>query len=347
MSEEVQIFWDPYLEAFIIEIPSRNRSSSATPPIVVTPDDFQAPPTRTTAFVMDPNAPLGSFHNPIPHPSEPVNTALVPMPMITSGPASQARLLWPPTNTGPLGSFQNPFPHEASTAPGNTSCSSPPVLAPTSPSTPAQPHAATPEQGWRPTATEIEALFGTPSPHPLPHKEAPPHPIRGGPQPTERTATEPVEKPSTRTPGARHVHFQGEEDRQRANEDAAARAAAQARQNEAEVLGFTDLNAADRLGSTHRRPPTPKPSATGQVASSTSSPSTTRPLQPESRSSSTSSFIDPLPTSGEYKYERWPLCAVCENRPVMIRKSGTGFCDACFGQACAAEELRKRGDRRR
>ncbi|KAI4179499.1 MAG: hypothetical protein L6R41_007810 [Letrouitia leprolyta] len=43
----------------------------------------------------------------------------------------------------------------------------------------------------------------------------------------------------------------------------------------------------------------------------------------------------------ETEYERWPLCAICEEKPVLIQKAGVGFCNGCFGRACAAEKGRR------
>ncbi|KAI4132544.1 MAG: hypothetical protein LQ338_000643 [Usnochroma carphineum] len=350
MSDQVQVFWDPYLQAFVIELLNRNRSPSAASPIVVTPDDFQAPPTRTASFVMNPNAPLGSFRNPIPHSSEPATIAVKPTPVATPTPATQASAhppLWPQMNTAPLGSFLNPFPHRAFMPLGNATTSPPPAPGPAptpTSSSQAQPPTVTPDQGWQPTAAEVDALFGPPPLNPSTPDEAPQHPVPVTSHPTPASATSSRDERHTRTPGPRRVHFQDEEARVKANEDAAARAAAQARQNEAEVLDFTDADPARRLHSTRRKPPTPMPSTTFPIPPPAPVQSTSRPLQPESRNSSAGSFIDPL--GGEGQYERWPLCTVCEDRPVMIRKNGIGFCDACFGQACAAEEVRKRADRR-
>ncbi|KAL8718456.1 MAG: hypothetical protein Q9225_004404, partial [Loekoesia sp. 1 TL-2023] len=167
MSEQVQIFWDPYLKAFVIEVPNRNQPSSATPPLVVTPEDFQAPPTRAATFVVNPNAPLGSFYNPIPHPSESATAPVNTMPTNSPNPAFQASVhtpSWPQDPSAPLGSFHNPYPHGAfhplaavvqapTPTPGST---------PTHPATtPGSPQPLAPEPAWQPTAADFKEIFNS------------------------------------------------------------------------------------------------------------------------------------------------------------------------------------------
>lgn len=372
MSDQVQIFWDPYLQAFIIEVSNRNRSPSAAPPIEVTSNDFQAPPTRTASFSMNLNAPLGSFYNPIPHSSDLATMAANPTPSATPIPTTQASLhppSWPTPSTAPLGSFHNPIPDGVLMPPGIAAFnlpSGPPRFPVSTPDIPPRPYAPSLEQSWQPKAAKIDALSGPPPPKPsppngaaqipLPTAAPAPAPERGSDSPSElntvlnasqpRThqAANPARQSPRRTRSGRRVHFQDKEARTQATREAEARAAARARRNEEEVLDFTDANAANRLNSTHRRPPTASPRATFPERPPTPTRSTSQSLQPESRNSSTGSFVDPR---GEWEFGRWPICTVCENRPVMINKSGIGFCDACFGQACAAEEARKRRDRGR
>ncbi|KAI4186331.1 MAG: hypothetical protein LQ346_005714 [Caloplaca aetnensis] len=361
MSDQIQIFWDPYLKAFVIEVPTRNRSPSAPPPIVVTPDDFQAPPTQTASFSMNSNAPLGSFFNPIPHPSDPATMAASPVSMQIPTQAAQApaQFLWPQTATAPLGSFQNPVPYEICTPTG--SAASPPTAVPSTASAATPGYAAQP-QDWQPTTADSKVSSCPPAQNSspptgtiqqlLPNAAAASSPDPGMSLSSESSAIIDSLQPTThegrstrrpnrsRSNSGRRVYFNDEAARIRASRDAEAEASARARDNEAEVIEFTDVEAANRVRSRRGMTRTAVPSTTSSFLAQPSS----MPLQPESRSSSSGSFID---SGREWGYERWPLCTVCDDRPAMIKKSGIGFCDACFGQACAAEEARKRGSQRR
>lgn len=422
MSDQVQIFWDSYLKALVIEFPDRRPSPSQPPPIVVSPDHFQAPPTRAATSVMDSNAPLGSFYNPIPYPSEVAATGAVqPVPVNSPDPASQTPVhppLWPQDSSAPLGSFSNPYPHGSPLPPvaamqAPTPTPAPAISPPAPDPTPSQP---TFEPAWQPTAADFDEMFN--------HATSNPSPVTtpGGPSamsnttevydeaerrrilneiveeiiiqqsisrrtsppplpPPPRSQSQPQSSSSTPslTPSTRQVHFQNKGSHLQATQAAAARAAERARQNEAEVLGFIDADEANRLRSTYRRPPTPMTNP-GSAFQPSTAPSTTSPYAPHSPNSSTESVIDtlsqpgsPIPASplrnpgfstsaaashasrannannreGEREFERWPLCTICEDRPVTIRKGGLGFCDGCFGRACAAEEGRRgRGERR-
>ncbi len=361
MSDRIQIFWDPYLKAFVIEVPTRNRSPSAPPPIVVTSDDFQAPPTRTASFSMNPDAPLGSFFNPIPHSSDPATMAANPMSMqnSTQAPLAPAQLLWPQTASAPLGSFQNPVPYEKCTPTGSASSPPPAISSTASAGTPGS--AAQP-QVWQATTANTEVSFCPPPQNPspstgtyqqlLPNAAAASSPDRcmslssessaiiDSLRPTPHEGRSTRRRNPSRSNSGRRVHFKDEAARKRASRDAEAEAGARARENEAEVVEFTDVEAANRVRSTRGMTRTTMPSTTSSLLAQPSS----MPLQPKSRNSSSGSFID---SGRDWGYERWPLCTVCEDRPAMIKKSGIGFCDACFGQACAAEEARKRGSQRK
>lgn len=380
MSDRVQVFWDPYLKAFMIKVPSRIRSPSTTASIVVTPDDFQALPPRTDSFIMNPNAPRGSFHNPIPHLSESVTAAATPA---AAAQAAVPTSTWTRSNTAPLGSFHNPFPHGAF-KPLESAAYAPAPAPPSAPastrSTQVTSHVSPSDRRWLPSAAEFDALFSYPglntssldgtAQHPAPTSPSAPAPItlprpqpstprgNGEPpsagnlvpdafQPTSQHPTNPCHQSSPRVLDSRRVRFEEDQGRAQASQDAAMRAAARARENEAEVHEFTDSNAAGRLGLPYRRPPTPMPRPRPPTAQSTAEDPTDRVLQPGSRNSSTGSFVDPNTMSGNVAYERWPSCTVCDDRPATIQKSRICFCDACFGQACAAEELRKKMSRRR
>ncbi|KAL8752717.1 MAG: hypothetical protein Q9184_005648 [Pyrenodesmia sp. 2 TL-2023] len=277
MSDRVRIFWNPYLKAFVIEVPARNHSPSATPPIVVTSDDVQAPPTRTATFLMNPNAPLGSFYNPIPHSSAPTDMAASPMSIqVPTQVAPQpAQLPWPQDPTAPLGSFQNPVPYESCMHAGSAASPPPAVSSPASDATAgltAQP------QDWHPTTADIGTPFSPPPPNPspnngtmqhlVPNAVPAPSPDRDMPLSFDINAISdslqpntPEERSSyrqipTRSNSGRRVHFHDEEVRTQASRDAEARAAARARENEAEVHDFIDAESANRQGSTRWRPRT-------------------------------------------------------------------------------------------
>ncbi|KAL8899248.1 MAG: hypothetical protein Q9207_006291 [Kuettlingeria erythrocarpa] len=357
MSDRIQIFWDPYLKAFVIEVPTRIRSPSATPPILVTPENFQAPPTRTASLSMNPNAPLGSFFNPIPHPSDAATMAASPVSnkSPTQAPLAPAQLLWPRTASAPLGSFQNPVPYGNRTHTG--SAASPPAAV-SSTASAATPGSTAQPQVWQASTANTEVSFCPPPQNPsppsgtfqqlLPNAAAASSPDPGmslsskssaiidSLQPTIHEGRSTPRRDQSRSNSGRRVHFNNEAARIRAGRDAEAEAGARARENEAEVVEFTDVGAANRVRSTRGMTRTAVPSTTSSFLAQPSS----MPLQPESRNSSSGSFIDP---GRDWGYERWPLCTVCGDRPAMIKKSGIGFCDACFGQACAAEEARKRG----
>ncbi|KAL8645504.1 MAG: hypothetical protein Q9210_006671 [Variospora velana] len=329
---------------------------------------------------MNSNAPRGSFHNPIPYFSEPVTAAATPAPAAQAAVPSST---WTRSNTAPLGSFHNPFPHEACKpleCAAYAAAPAPPSVPASTTSAKATSHVCPPDRRWLPSTAEVDALFSYPgrnnsslegtAQHPAPTPTSAPAPIslhrpqastpRGNSeqpsarnlvpntfQPTFQHPTNPCHLSSPRGLDSRRVRFEEDQGRAQASQDAAMRAAARARENEAEVHEFTDSNAAGRLGLPYRRPPTPMPRSRPPTAQSAAEDPTDRALQPESRNSSTGSFVDPNTTSGNVVYGRWPSCTVCDDRPATIQKSGICFCDACFGQACAAEELRKKMSRRR
>ncbi|KAL8934213.1 MAG: hypothetical protein Q9216_006016, partial [Gyalolechia sp. 2 TL-2023] len=168
MSEQVQVFWDSYLKAFVIEKPNCNSSASARP-IVVSPDDSLAPPTRAAAFVMDSNAPLGSFHNPIPHPSEAATTGVGhPIPASSPDSASQTPVyppLWPRDSSAPLGTFSNPYPHGAPIPPVAAKRTPAPDQAPAvPPATNPTPSQSTAKPVWQPTAGDFDEMFNHTTP---------------------------------------------------------------------------------------------------------------------------------------------------------------------------------------
>ncbi|KAL9013133.1 MAG: hypothetical protein Q9173_002151 [Seirophora scorigena] len=285
MAEQAQLFWDQYLKTFVIEVPSRNRSPTAAAPKAATPDDFRAPATMTASFITNPNAPRGSFFNPIPHLAEPVTAAATP------GPASQASVyssMCPQPNAAPLGSFHNPIPHGAFKPLENGAFA--PASAPSSPpAATGGAHATSvafpPDRTWQPSAAEIDTLFSsarltTLSPnrtaqHPgttrpvaptriIFNRPQAPTPYGNGElssardvgptasQPSSQCATNLRHQSSPRAVDFRRVRFKDEQARAQASQDAASRAAARARENEAEVLEFTDTNAAERLGVPYR-----------------------------------------------------------------------------------------------
>ncbi|KAL8791257.1 MAG: hypothetical protein Q9213_000214 [Squamulea squamosa] len=385
MSNQVQIFWDPYLKAFVLEIPNRNPPS-VPPPIVVTPDDFQAPPTKVAYFVRDLNAPLGSFLNPIPDPPSAgagvsrLNMATPAAPVLPQG-----TIQWQPDPSAPLGSYGNAYPY---VPPAHRTPTATVSVSPTG-STPVQGHAdaqasvpseptrqrnqadfnrlfnainfnppvsdpATPAQpaATQPTTAQASTFQAAPAKTPI----------------TSRRQRQPRTRSRTRSNG-RHVRFVDDESRTQANAEAAARAQQTAQANEIETREYIDAHAPmPRL----RRPPTPMPPPT------TNQPN---PSSPQSRSSSTASTIDPLTTqdapippapsrnpgfrdprrnadantttpadvgrSQAGEYEVWPPCTVCDDRPATIQKFGIRFCDGCFGQAWAAEERRRGRSRER
>ncbi|KAL8837888.1 MAG: hypothetical protein Q9170_002363 [Blastenia crenularia] len=395
MSDQVQVFWDPYLKTFLIGVPNRSSLPSAAPPIVVTPASYQVATTRAVTFLMDPDAPLGSPYNPIPPSPKTARSGIMyPTPASHQIPAQQSTIHpppWPQDPTAPLGSYRNPYPYGTPLPP--------PIIASTPASTPPPASAPlpvpanvtytqkqTPSFGpaWQPTADDFDKLFTTtassksPSPRSNPstpilsghsgipnitsvYKEtkvqviasgAVDKPISHNTQPSSSPSHPHSTNPTSNSP---HVHFQDQATLARAAEAAAARA----RQNEAEVQDYIDSNAARTLRSALRRPPTPSPTSAFQ-------PPSAAPRRTPSPTSSTGSTIDPLlgteaplpaapsrnpgfssrSTSARSSvrndgYERWPLCAVCGDRPETIRKRGIGFCATCFGQACAAEEVRR------
>lgn len=380
MSEQAQLFWDHYLKTFVIEVPSRNRSPTAAAPIAATPDNFRALSPMTASFVTNPNAPRGSFFNPIPHLAKPATVAATP------GPTSQASVysfMCPQPNAAPLGSFHNPIPHGAF-KPLENGAFAPASAALSPPAATVSAHATSvafpPNRRWRPSAVEINTLFSSPRQSTLSPNRTAQHP---GPTPSVAPARITLNRPRAPTPRGngeqssarnfgpsasqsssqgttnlrhqslpraidfRHVRFEDEQARAQASHDAASRAAARARENEAEVLEFTDANAAVRLGLPYRGLPTPGSRSIHPKLQSTVQHPVTRALQPESRNSSTGSFKDANTRSSDVAYERWPLCTVCDNGPATIHKSGVRFCNACFGQTCAAEEVRKRMSRKR
>ncbi|KAL8772088.1 MAG: hypothetical protein Q9209_002754 [Squamulea sp. 1 TL-2023] len=387
MSNQVQIFWDPYLKAFVLEIPNPNPAS-VPPPIVVSPDDFQATPTKVAYFVRDPNAPLGSFLNPIPDP--PSTGAGVPRSSMATPAAPalpQGTIQWQPDPSAPLGSYGNAYPY---VPPAQRT---PATAVPQSPAEPTPVHghanaqASIPsEPTWQPNQADFNRLFNTVNPNPPVSDLATP----AQPAVTQRTTAQASTtqaapaNPSTTTyrqrqprtrsrsrSNGRHVRFADDTTRTRANAEAAARAHQTAQANEIETREYIDAHAPmPRL----RHSPTPIPPPT------TDQPSTS---SPHSRSSSTASTIDPLTAQGAPipaapsrnpgfhdprrstgavsttpanvgqgeaevgAYEVWPPCTVCEDRPATIRKFGIGFCDGCFGQAWAAEERRRGRSRER
>ncbi|KAI4238366.1 MAG: hypothetical protein L6R40_005728 [Gallowayella cf. fulva] len=428
MSDQIQIFWDPYLQSYIIEVPEPDLSPSEPPPIVVTPDDFQAPPTNLASFVRDPNAALGSFTNPHPYIPSATATATVPEENRNMAAAGAATAIPPTTNpwlrdsSAPVGSLQNPHPYVTPTsapasAPESAPASAPaPVVAPAPSSTTTLDytgtgfhHLAPQDQPWQPSAADIDALFNTiqllpPKSNPQastpqappqrsPPQPSPPHPDSSQ-QPSTQTQTSDAtssarrrrRRPRSRSRShshGRHLRFASPDTRALANAEAAARANLIAIQNEIETRAYIDAFAP----MPHHRPPTPMP-IPPMMSGALNPPATQPPALPpqptsaaypsaqpsHSRSSSTASTIDPLtathapipaapsrnpgfhdPRRGEgspatvgraeqleeVEFEVWPLCAVCEDRPATIQKSGIRFCDGCFGQAWAAEGRRR------
>ncbi|KAL8916460.1 MAG: hypothetical protein Q9208_008492 [Pyrenodesmia sp. 3 TL-2023] len=234
-----------------------------------------------------------------------------------------AQLLWPQDPTAPLGSFQNPVPYE-SCIPGRSAASPPSAVS--SPASVATRGPTAQPQDSRPATAEIDTPFSPPPPSAsadngtmqrlVPNAAPALSADRGVPLPldinafsgslqstTSEEARSSHRQIPTRSNSGRRVHFHDEETRTRASRDAEARAAARARENEAEVHEFTDVELANRQRSMRWRPRTPVPS----TPSSSVTRSSTGPLQPDSRNSSSDSFVDP---SRDWEYERWPLCTV-------------------------------------
>ncbi|KAI4279821.1 MAG: hypothetical protein L6R38_004938 [Xanthoria sp. 2 TBL-2021] len=381
MSNQVQIFWDPYLEALVYETPNQNPPS-VPPPAVVTPDEFQAPPTTVATFLRNPNAPLGSFHNPHLDPSS--TEAGVPPHLNMATPAAsvhpQATIQWQPDPSAPLGSYWNAHPY-APPSPATPAAAPPTPLnvlsqqydqpnhqmsLPTQPTwqedfarmfnsmnlnSPVSdpPVQAQPAANWSATAEAPSIQAATPNPLP----------------PRSRHRHRPRSRSNDRSSG-RHVRFADEGARIRANTQAAMMAALRAEENEMETREYIDALTVIPPRR-HRRRPTPMPP-----------PTISEPEPPQSRSSSTASTIDPLTTRGAPipaapsrnpgfhdprrevpprtgrsemaevgTHEMWPRCTVCEDRPATIRKFGIEFCEGCYGQALVAEERRGRSRERR
>ncbi|KAL8862260.1 MAG: hypothetical protein Q9178_001269 [Gyalolechia marmorata] len=347
MSNQVQIFWDPHLKTFVLEVPNSN-SPSVPPPTIVSPEDFQAPPTKVATFIRDPNAPLGSFGNPIPHPS--------------------AIIQWQPDPSAPIGTYGNAHPYLPQTPVTPATASPAPSVGPTHPyihPAVSDPQAHAQPTGGGPATTQSSSTHaGTSNPHSTPRHES---------RPRSRSRSR---------SGGRHVRFADAQTRIRANAEAAAEANLRALEDERETREYIDTHAP----MPRRRPPTPMPPTMsgGWVPHPTSfgpqSKTDPRANPVQSRSSSTASTVDPLSTYGapipaapsrnpgfrdprhngdpmalatmglyeeaeDGAYETWPSCAMCEDCPATVVMSGLKFCAGCFGQALAAEE-RSRGRRR-
>ncbi|CAO1600098.1 hypothetical protein XANCAGTX0491_003802 [Xanthoria calcicola] len=364
MSDQVQIFWDPYLGTLVFETPNLNPPS-LPPPAVVTPDEFQAPPTTVAIFQRDPNAPLGSFQNP--HP--PSTEAGVPYPNMATPAASaqpQATIQWQLDPSAPLGTYRNahpyipPTPAAAPPAPTwqadfarifnsmnlNPSTSEPPV--------PGPPPQAQP-------AADALATAAAPSP-----QATIPNPPPSSPHRRHRPRSHSRDRSSS---SGRHVRFADEGARLRANTAAAAQANRRALENELETREYIDASNAIPPRRHRRRTPTPPPAASAWNPT---------PAPPQPRSSSTASIIDPLTTrdapipaapsrnpgfqdprrdapAGTRRaemaevgmHERWPRCTVCEDLPATRGRSGIGVCEECYKEGFVAEERRGRSEERR
>ncbi|KAL8998829.1 MAG: hypothetical protein Q9169_002167 [Polycauliona sp. 2 TL-2023] len=382
MSDQIQVFWDPYLNALIFETPNTNPTSALPSPIV-TPDEFQAPPSTVATFIRDPNAPLGSFHNPHPHLTS-TDTGITPL--STAAPTAsvfpQGSIQWQPDLSAPVGSYMNAHPYVPQTL------ASPPAAAFAPPLVPTQQQDDPVHQTAMPTQPTWEAdvarMFAAMNHH-NPGSEPPTQATQAADASatseapsTQAAVTEPT-PPTTRrrhratsrsrnSSRARRVRFADEMARIRANTEAAAQASRRAYENEMENKEYID--ALTEVPPRHRRPtPVPAPGTAGLDA---------RPETPQSRSSSTASTIDPMTAQGAPipaapsrnpgfrdprraapartghsevavvgAYETWPLCTMCEHRPATIRKSGISFCDGCLGQALVAEERKGRNRGRR
>lgn len=309
MSNQVQIFWDPYLEALVFETPNQNPPL-VPPPTVVTPDEFQAPPTNLATFLRDPNAPPGSFHNPHPDPSS--TEAGVPPHLIMATPAAsvlpQATIQWQPDPSAPLGSYWNAHPYVPPT-PATPAAAAPPapLNVPTHQYDQPNPQMALPMQpAWQEDFARMFNSMNLNSPVSDPPVSGPPvqaQPAANGSATTEapsiQTATpnplpprsrhrhRPRSRSRDRSSG-RHVRFADEETRIRANTQAAMMAALRAEENEMETREYID---ALTVIPPRRRRPTPMPPPA-------TSESNARPEPPQSRSSSTASTIDTLTTRG-------------------------------------------------
>ncbi len=370
MSDQVQIFWDPYLETLVFETPNLNPPSVPPPP-VVTPDEFQTPPTTVAIFQRDPNAPLGSFQNPHP-PSTGVD--ILPFNMATPAASVQppATIQWQLDPSAPLGTYRNAHPYI--------------------PPTPATPAAAPPAPTWQADFARIfDSMNLNPStsepPVPDPPLQAQPaadgSATAAAPSPQAPIRTSPPSSPHRRyrpryrsrdrssSSSGRHVRFADEGARLRANTEAAAQASRRALENELETREYIDA-AANAIPPYRHRPrtPTPPPAAVSSLNPTPSSPQT--------RSSSTASIIDPLTTRDAPipaapsrnpgfqdprreapartrrsemaevgTHERWPRCTVCEDLPATRGRSGIGICEGCYKEGFVAEERRGRSEERR
>ncbi|KAL8925849.1 MAG: hypothetical protein Q9172_002053 [Xanthocarpia lactea] len=367
MSNQVQIFWDPHLKTFVLEVPNPN-SPSAPPPTIVSPEDFQAPPTKVATFIRDPNAPLGSFGNPIPHPS--------------------AIIQWQPDPSAPLGTYGNAHPYLPQTPVTSAAASPAPSIGPTHPYIQASQLASILTNPISQANLDSNPAVSDPQAHAQPTGVGPTttqasstHTGTSNPQSTPRQESGPESRSRSRSRG-RHVRFADAQTRIRANAEAAAEANLRALEDERETREYIDTHAP----MPRRRPPTPMPPrmSGGWVPHPTSfgpqSETDPRANPVQSRSSSTASTVDPLSTYGapipaapsrnpdfrdprrngdamalatiglyeeaeNSAYETWPSCAMCEDRPATVVMSGVKFCAGCFGQALAAEE-RSRGRRR-
>ncbi|KAL8671673.1 MAG: hypothetical protein Q9168_003821 [Polycauliona sp. 1 TL-2023] len=379
MSNQVQVFWDPHLNALVFEPPSTNTPSTPASTIV-TPDDFQAPPTTMATFIRNPDAPLGSFHNPHPH----LTSTEAGIPQLSRAPPTasvfpQGTMQWQRDLSAPMGSYMNAHPYIPQTP------VTPATAAPTPPTAPTSQHDRSDHQTATPTQPtwheDFARIFAAMNRHP-PVSEPPDQAEQAvaastaAETPSTQAATADLVPPTTRrrhrarsrSRNRHRVRFADQTARTRANTEAALRAQRRAYENEMENREYIDTLTA--VPPRYRRPTPVTPQTTASADA--------RPEPPPSRSSSTASTIDPMTTHGAPipaapsrnpgfrdprraasarsghsemvevgAYETWPLCNVCEDRPATFRRDGIGFCERCLGQALVAEEQRSSSRGRR
>ena len=386
MSNQCQIFWDPYLNTLIYEIPTTNYHSAPSPAIV-TPEDFQAFPNTVATFTRNPNAPLGTFQNPHPHPYPSATAANVPHPNMaapTTPVSPQGRIQWQIDPSAPVGSYFNAHPYVPPTP------IIPTTAAPAAFVVPAHQHDHPVDQTAIPTRPtwqeDFTRMFNSinlnasmSEPAPPPHRETAADALASTEAPSTQAADPNPHAPKTRQrqrtrsrsrnrSSGRHVRFADEETRRRANAEAAAVAALRAHEMEVENREYIDTLS---VIPPHRQPRTHDPASA--IAGSDGEQES-----PQPRSSSTASTIDPMTTHGApipaapsrnpgfrdprsdvparvghsemaetCVYEEWPPCNVCQDRPATIRNFGILFCEGCLGQALVAEERRGRSRLRR